>query len=747
MRSTDVVAIVALLALAGCIDTVAESEAPCPCAPGYVCDTTINRCFLESLRDGGTPRDGGITRDGGLPRDAGPRDGGGQTCTDVPSLCDPGQACIDEQCLRYVDVATDFDVTCAVRASGRVACWGSCIDRRRPTWVADIDDAIELDIAGIEYCALRDEGRVSCWPITPQTPACAAPPGVMRAVEVPLSGPAVAIAKASVHACAFLSDDTVECWGDNSDGQFGAATPAGIFASPVAVALSVRDVVLADANRRTTCVAHGPNADQLSCWGRVSGEQLGPIQVPAPIEELLVSSSGNEVDIRTADRRFTYDLVQEALDEERGTPPLLDIDRSCLVDADGMLFCRHTQLSSANFWGYVPEDASGYVIGSTVAAPVWRSAIGIWHGCFLDQAGEVYCYGDDGFVGTRTHRVPSDFEPALLDRRVVPRVPPGSRIALGAETAAAITPSRALYTWGLSNLDVSTSVTVRVALRGGPYPVDLFGHTPLDVKLYGPGATSTMALLVETSTGTRRVWAFGARIPMGSEPRADFFRPYVVPALDGAIFIDAANDEICARLPDGRVRCISRTNDVFVPELAGASDLALEFEDDWRMGIVGGEVRCVPALGACPTMTATVTDAVEIDAGRDFAIIRRANGTAVLVSDDPRIDEPEDLFDLTSVTATDQHVCATKEDGRTYCWGRNDTGAVDPGSPGTWVSVAASFPLTGRFDQVEAGGNFTCGVRAEDGAIECWGTNDDCQLGSCPGVVYEQPVRIAEPVP
>ena len=81
-------------------------------------------------------------------------------------------------------------------------------------------------------------------------------------------------------------------------------------------------------------------------------------------------------------------------------------------------------------------------------------------------------------------------------------------------------------------------------------------------------------------------------------------------------------------------------------------------------------------------------------------------------------------FKQVSVSGTDEMrttvVCGLKEDGRARCWS-------DFASP-----VVDNAPANVEFSQIGIGEAFGCGLRIDDGKIQCWGTNSRTVLSGNP---------------
>jgi len=148
---------------------------------------------------------------------------------------------------RAVAISAGSDHTCALLYDGSVSCWGQQVYGRLgngagllgdwasvkiPTQTSPFDTgrtAVAISAGRASTCAILDDGSVSCWgsnyygqggdgtSISKNTPT----------QTVPLGQVAVAISVGWRHTCALLDDDSVRCWGVNSEGQLGDGTNTG----------------------------------------------------------------------------------------------------------------------------------------------------------------------------------------------------------------------------------------------------------------------------------------------------------------------------------------------------------------------------------------------------------------------------------------------------------------------------------------------------------------------------------------
>lgn len=103
---------------------------------------------------------------------------------------------------------------------------------------------------------------------------------------------------------------------------------------------------------------------------------------------------------------------------------------------------------------------------------------------------------------------------------------------------------------------------------------------------------------------------------------------------------------------------------------------------------------------------------------------------------------PECDLVVATMDAGWSHACAVDAGGQLYCWGTNAGGQLGVGDLFGRLRATA-VPLPAQVLQVGTGSNFTCAL-LEDADIWCWGNNDVGQLGSGDAAGVDEP---AAPIP
>lgn len=192
--------------------------------------------------------------------------------------------------LGATDVAAGADHTCALFRSGDVRCWGTnnqgalgvgsseYVSSSTPMAVVDLDDATEIAAGGYTTCVIRLGGAVSCWGQVN---------GVAAVRPQPVAGLSSVrrIAVGTGNVCAIREDESLWCFGLNTNGEVGDGTSM-FRSSPVRVLEGVADVSF---GTNHTCAVLTDGG--VRCWGNNDTGQLGtgdrdpsllPVQVSPP---------------------------------------------------------------------------------------------------------------------------------------------------------------------------------------------------------------------------------------------------------------------------------------------------------------------------------------------------------------------------------------------------------------------------------------------------------------------------------
>ena len=173
---------------------------------------------------------------------------------------------------------------CALLSGGTEQCWGNnpygglgngtTINSSTPVAVTGLSGAAAIAAGYNDSCALLSSGTVQCWGLNfigelgnGTTTDSSTPVAVSG-----LSG-VTAIAAGFQHTCALFSDGTVECWGVNFSGQLGNGTTVNSSSTPVAVSGLSGVTAIAAENGDHTCALTSPSTVQ--CWGNNQNGQLG----------------------------------------------------------------------------------------------------------------------------------------------------------------------------------------------------------------------------------------------------------------------------------------------------------------------------------------------------------------------------------------------------------------------------------------------------------------------------------------
>lgn len=462
-----------------------------------------------------------------------------------------------------VAVAAGDEHSCALRASGAIACWGdnwngqlgdgTTDDRATPTAVPGLTDVAALSVGASFTCAVVRGGGSRCWGSddSGQIGAEATSATTTTPVPVPGVGGAVGIASGAEHTCAASAAGAVQCWGNGAGGQLGNGK-TDVSAAPTAVGglQAVRGIGV---GAETSCAVEA--AGTVRCWGRGRYGDLGdgtnaPAPRPVPVtgvsDATLLASGGTH---------------------------------HCAVLGSGNDLGRMIRCWGSNWAGQLGNGGTQAqnvatpvdLTGPHAASPGGRFAAltaGNDHTCALSAPdgntyGSVWCWGRGGYGQLGNGQIVDASVPQQTDRPAqlmfVASQANGPTIAAGDQHTCVVSSSQGhVWCWGsnfygqIGDRDGQTGhdqhrpVPKQVAKLEGAVNVPL-----TNVRSLAAGANHSCAL---RNDGTVTCWGSGARGQLGNGQTPASSRPVEVP-IAGVVALHAGGDRTCATRADGSVTC------------------------------------------------------------------------------------------------------------------------------------------------------------------------------------------------
>jgi alpha-tubulin suppressor-like RCC1 family protein len=662
-----------------------------------------------------------------------------------------------------VTVVAGLDHTCALKATGRVVCWGDnsqgqlglgdpTITRRlRASNEVDLDNVIAIAAGGLHTCAIRADSFVFCWGnndagqvgdnslTTRFAPTQVIQPGNFALTSMK------SIVAGFAHTCALGERGSVRCWGDNSRGQLGTNdTTNRRVATNVSGTRNSRVTALA-AGHSHTCALR--TRGELVCWGNNDDGQLGDNSRDQRLVPTVVAGTNTDVvgisaglvhtcavastgrircwgfngfqqlgDGTTDDRLIPTDVMPDPFQRNFIGVASGEI-HTCGLTVFHIVVCWGDnslgQLGQGTFTG--PGNPVTVPIGSNIGA----IAIGAGgqHTCALRVTGRISCWGrnTDGQLGLGTVNGPDQTQPVLIPPNGIPQA---LDLSLGSNhTCAVLIPGR-VRCWG-RNTDGQIGDGTLSSAR--PSPIEVPNLT--NIVSVAAGDTHTCALTADgqvfcwgAAVSQRRVLGIGAAPnPIGTVQ---------VPGIFDAIQIIADQDSTCAVLSDVRVQC-------------------------WGEFLGDGEVS---SFLTSPTV---MLDAILAAVGNGYVCGLLSNGTILCIGRDTTgqlgdgdgfvshsgANAVMGIDDSTLIAGGPAHACALHANGHASCWGSDNGGRVGDGPPTPTQtpgvvsprevvrdSTATPLPALTLLLAIALGGGHTCAVQSS-GAPFCWGVNGDGQLG------------------
>ena len=265
-----------------------------------------------------------------------------------------------------------------------------------------------VSAGGSHSCALSVEGGLFCWGSNSSGQlgdGAGGGTGDASAVPVAVTGldSATAVAAGGAHTCALSAEGGVTCWGQNTQGQLGAASgdscqPPLLFLTTsvpcsttpldvVGLASDVADVVTGGAH---TCVL--TTLGSVKCWGANFNGQLGAeatevcgiISTPCSTTPLDVDGLAEGVVAITAGTSHTCALMSA------GGVKCWGLNSSGQLGALAGDFCGAAACS------FTPLIVCAEAVCTSDLTDIAAVAAGSSHTCAMTAAGGVLCWGGNG---------------------------------------------------------------------------------------------------------------------------------------------------------------------------------------------------------------------------------------------------------------------------------------------------------------------------------------------------------------
>lgn len=363
---------------------------------------------------------------------------------------------------------------------------------------------------------------------------------------------------------------------------------------------------------------------------------------------------------------------------------------------------------------------------------------GTRHACVATADGALFCWGHGVFGQLGDGRA----ETLVGPTRVVQKTHFVS-VAAGAATTCALDRDGRAWCWGLNlrgelghdHADMFTPCEPCWPIASEPFLVDV----ELDATRIDTGGTSASFQWITCALDASGPVCWG----VGS-----FHEPGTITGGRSLVDLAVGVDHACGLEETGRILCWGSN---------ATGQLGVTREG---LPTCGDLVPCT----LVPVAAEADADFVEVSAGNGYTCGLDSNGFAWCwgrasagqtgAGETADVTPPapvESPVRFTQLSAGNDHACGVTEAGAVWCWGNAPRGILgtDPGPLPSCGPISLNkcspvpVPVEGvfRFERVEAGSAFTCGL-TPGGRILCWGDNSSGALGI--GVMGGSEIR---PVP
>ena len=635
------------------------------------------------------------------------------------------------------------DTFCGIDNNGRAYCWGSNIygnlgdgtttNRSTPVAVTGLPAGVsftQISVGDRTTCGIGSDTKAYCWGDNSRgnlgdgtTTDRRTPVAV---TVLPAGVKLTQISAVDYTTCGIGNNGVTYCWGLNSYGQLGNGTADGdnyppvIHPTPSVVVSSFSQILVGD---RTTC---GIGSDRKAyCWGYNWSGQLGDgtttnRSIPVPVTLPAGISSFSQISVGSG---TTCGIVNNGV----------NVNGSCSLVAGNCMA------------GTVTGDNGLTSCGTTRTWSCAGTGGGTTASCTTINAACSSCSAS-GACGTTAHG--ATCTSYAVSSVTSPNTCPAAITSTCNNGSWSVTP--AAYGSCTVQVNGSCGATAGACAAGtvtGDNGLTACGTTrSWSCAGTGGGTTASCTSINAACPSKLFCWGYNGSGQLGNGTWTDSSTPVAVtlPAgVNGFTQVAAGYSHSCGIGTNGATYCWGHN---WSGELGNGTSSYGGISVPVAVNLPAGVSSFTQLAAGASYSCAIGNNGLAYCWGGNGAG-QLGNGTTTQSNTPVAVILPAGVSGFTQVAAGYSHTCGIGTNGVTYCWGGNGAGQLGNGTTTqSNTPVAVILPVgVSNFTQVVANGFHSCGI-GNNGKAYCWGRNDSGQLGDGTTTQSSVPVAVSVPV-
>ena len=595
------------------------------------------------------------------------------------------------------------------------------------------------------FCTILDDSSLNCWGDNSQGQlgdGTNIDRQTMTPVNFGVGRTAVSIASGDSHTCAILDDASLKCWGDNTHGKLGIGSTEDSNL-PVNVDLGSDVPITISAGSQHTCVVLV--TANMKCWGSNSHGQLGDGTTNSAYSPLSVNLGPDLVLAISTGGSHTCAIIN--------SPSL-----KCWGDNS------YGQLGdSSNIDRYTPTSIT--LGGTPVAISTGNS-----HTCSIMSDTTLSCWGDNsqGQLGDGSND---------NSNSPIPNIITGvTSVSLGNSHSCALDATNSLNCWGDNSLsqlgdgtDSDKNIPTEIAFSGGKFPLSVSAggqYTCASIsndmlRCWGVGYSSSLSIGISPTDLPIPRWSYvnAAERDLDDDANLNIFDTHILGDADGDGFPASSDSDdnnpaiatTCSIGEYGRYYCQEATVGFYVD--TPGSIIKVPASPGNYVDIDGATSQSPCSIGSFQKLSGMEkcddanpgyyvssigSSTQQACSGGMYNPSTGSHSPADCIGSDAGFNVPI----LTDINSGSYHSCAILDDGAIRCWGENGNGQLGDGTRENKATPTVVNTPRGRTAlSVSTGLTHTCAI-FDDGSLRCWGDNSFGQLGDSTTIERVSPVTV-----